>query len=87
MSSNLVLVVALVVIWGAAALLGRRTVSIVPMFPFVPAVLVVVGIAVNGWVNWAGTIAVAVLHVIVVGVVGVGFLRERRMNSDTEEKP
>jgi hypothetical protein len=76
--SNIVLLAGLVVMWGLVALLARKAVSIIPIVPLVPGVLLVLGIGLNAWKPWAGTITVGVLHLVVAALVGFGLLREKR---------
>ena len=76
--SNIVLIAGLVVIWGLVALLARRAVSLIPTVPLVPAVLLVLGIGLNAWKPWAGTITVGVLHVVVAALVAFGLSREKK---------
>jgi len=80
--SSLVLFAGIVTLRGVFAVFARRNVSIIPIVPFFPAVLLVVGIGVNAWKPWAGTIAIGALHVVVAVIIGLGAYAERRQDRD-----
>ena len=79
MTSDLrMLLVMLIVFWGAwwvLAIVAKR--SSVPVIPLVPLGLVAIGSLLNLLHPWAGTLAVAVLHLILLA----------RMTHDAVRRP
>lgn len=86
MSSTVVLAVTLVVVWGGVVAFMRRRVSVIPVVPFVPALLLGLGLLLNLWIDWSGTIAVATLHIVVPAALGVIWHRQRRRTAPEERR-
>ena len=73
--SFVVLVGLLVAVWGAFTVFLWRRVSVIPIVPFVPAALFGIGLLLNLWIDWSGTITIGVLH---VAAVVFGWVWDRR---------
>lgn len=69
MNSDAVLITLLVVVWAAFTIAMWRRVSVIPIVPFVPAVLLGIGLLLNYWMDWLGTISVAALHLVAGALV------------------
>lgn len=74
-TSQWVLLGVVVLFWTPFALELRRK-SLFPVIPLVPAVALVAGFFLNRWMDWAGTVSMAVLHAVPTAVVAIGNRRE-----------
>lgn len=74
-SSGWVLLGFVILFWGALAAPLRRK-SLFPVIPIIPAVAVLGGFLLNRWIDWLGTVAMLVLHVVLIAVVLIGNRRE-----------
>jgi len=75
-TSNVVLCVFVAVFWLAVGFVVGKKVSLVPVVPLVPLAMVGLGLLLNAWIAWAGSIAVALLHVVPLAIVAVAKRRE-----------
>jgi hypothetical protein len=71
----------LVAVWGTVtALMWKR--SLFPVVPVVPVVALVVGLLLERWREWSGTIAIGLLHVIPLVWNAVAYRRETRAEAE-----
>jgi hypothetical protein len=61
--------------WIVLSVPDIRT-SLFPVVPVVPALCLVAGFFLNRWINWLGTTAIVVLHVVPVAFLLVRYRRE-----------
>lgn len=86
MNSTLALAGILVVVWGAFVVFMRRKISVIPVVPFVPALLFGLGLLLNHWIDWCGTIVVGALHVVLPAALGVIWHVQRRGKPPIEDE-
>lgn len=72
MSANQLLALIIVVYWVALAIgvkASKRTTSLFPIIPLIPGVLWGIGALLNHFASPWGTIAIGVVHVVLLGLM------------------
>ena len=70
MISDTILYAGVVIYWSAFVLVFRKRISVIPIVPFIPIVLLALGVAMNHWIwIWCGTIVVMIAQAIPLMIV------------------